>query len=392
MATDLLQQLPAEVILEISKHLPDLRSLWAFIRSCPRVLRLLRHPSRSAEVFNAITSNPDKVTPQTRDIIWTVVLLRLSTSPPWPISSFWPRFMKASVLNAAPVGDLQPPKPEAVPLNIVATAARVYDWAQECTSDLLSEFRHIVPQMERLAATNYNREPGAFAGRQSSDAQSQERMSLALAPVSWIEEQVVIRAFWWYQLLLELKVAATRWRAVDDAEMEALSAACISDIFARHISAELLQCQEFLTVCDYVKSRTHGCEDGRLGASVQPAPRVPGPIPHNEYWMYIGNSLRHVEYVPASLHRRSGTHGGAESLVTDLLSPGYGIPRSVFRRHGLALWDNDRTTAMRLTSKLRDLRRPRQVEPGMHTFWPVWLSTLSDEEYARLVKVRGDNV
>lgn len=388
-------QLPAEVVLEISKQLPDLRSVYAFAQSCSRVYRLFLDSRRVAEVFNAITLDVGKVTPQTCDVIWTVVLLRRSTCSPWPVSYFWDKFMEANIRDRPPQEQFIPPRPGSVPLGILATASRVQDWVQVCLWDLLVDFRQIVPQLDRLIAAKFSKEPGPgpFAHRKRTDPENLARLRIALGPASWVEEQVVTRAFWRYQMLLELKEAAIRWgpptTSLDESVIQELITMPVADLVSLHIPSGLLQGQEFLTISDYIKSRRRNSTvDSLFGVNVQPSSvHVPEPMPSTAYDLRWKNEPAGKGYVPTTMCRRGSLFWEPAMLVTsrDVYPFHETIPVGIFRQHGLALWDNNRMLAIGLASKMHN---PTIMYPFPLNFdrWQSgWRSLVSDEEYSDFI-------
>lgn len=383
MAIAKLELLPAEVLLAIFKLLPDLRSLHAIVTALPLAYRLF--PRHGPGVFNAITSDPQKTPPQTRDIIRLVVITRCTVLPAWELSEFWRQFMTLSMLNMPPEDAYKPHAPDMIPFSILVTAKRVHDGTQKCLAQLLADLRGIIPRMERdrqrrATAATGSHDLSGLAGRKPSDKEERERIILAMAPASWVEEQVVIRAFWRYYLLLEVRHAARHHRlrtwAHDDERM--LAAAGIREIISRSGFESLPQCQELLAIVDHL-------EDPDSHVSKLSHINVPRPIPRSEYWVRFSGTKFRQEYVPRSILHRHGTHNNPKSLIADEASPLCGAPGRLFRRYGLVLWDSTRIGALGLAQTLRD-----DLSPGEHEFmsddkfWPAWISTLSHEEFTEL--------
>ncbi|KFY21676.1 hypothetical protein V493_07200 [Pseudogymnoascus sp. VKM F-4281 (FW-2241)] len=368
--------MPAEVLLQITKLVTDLRSLHSLALAEPAIYRLWG--VYGTEILLAITSNRLLITPQLRDLIWLVALLRSTEMPAWSLDTFIERFVKPTMIhNNPPEPPCVVPAPKSCSFSVLGTASRIHDLTQLCLEYYLEKLRGVQPRLRRLAehdSSFYIRPFGPYdllvpGWRRHANGTPSETPYMGAA--SWIEEQIVLRAFWRLQLLYDFKQAAqksqlTTWPHSDTVRIINLRVDELYPEFWPHLA----QYHEIISVCEYLQG---GNENSSLPKSL-PARKVNIRIgPHNMALVarYIG--VRSL-YAPEGLSMRDYVHVLKAAIGSDE-SPIKGASFALFRCYGFALWDTPRLAALKLCDR-------QFISTYLSNYWYSWRSLLSTEELA----------
>lgn len=234
--------IPPEVLLEIMKLVPDLRSLHSLALAVPAVYRLWGN--FGAEILQAVTSNRVFTSPQLRDLVWLVALLRSAEIPTWSLDTFLEGFVKPTMeRNRSPEPPCAVPAPTSCSFSVLGTASRIHDLTQLCLEHYLERLRGVQPRLRRLVSGNldyraayrpYNLLVPCWRHRANSPYDTPY-----MGAASWVEEHIVLRAFWRLQLFYDFKRAAqtsklTAWSHLDTARI-AKRQFVVADIFPQYI-------------------------------------------------------------------------------------------------------------------------------------------------------------
>ncbi|RYO84412.1 hypothetical protein DL764_009337 [Monosporascus ibericus] len=383
------ESIPPEILLHIIRHVPDLRSLHSSALAAPSVFRLWG--DFGANILQTITSNRIVTTPQVRDLILLVALLRSGEMPAWSLDIFVEQFMRPTMMNQPPEPSCVVPSPSACPFSVLTTASRIYNLTQSCLEHYLDKLRAVQPRLRRPADPKFSYM--APYGPDELMVPGWQRQTDGvpyntpyMGPASWEEAQVVLRAFWRLQMFHDFKRAAlnSRLTAFPRLDVERIVGLRLEELFPC-VHPHMTQYHEILSVSDYLQepdASTH-LIDRPPGRKVD---HMTGPpeIPKDAYCLvsYTGK-VRHLSYVPDGLWRRPWIHP-IHQLIHDEQSPIRGVSFEVFRRLGFVLWDENRLAALGLaqTPPVRG-QKPPPVK-GHWTYWYSWRSILSKEELSQV--------
>jgi hypothetical protein len=387
-------RVPAEVLLQVAQRLPDLASLYAFAVALPAVYRLLRR--YGGDIVEAILSDPSHTTAQTRDLIRLVVLARTTPALPaaWTVDSLVKHFLRPTMMWKAPPDDpcVPPPVPPAgLPLSILGTAARVHHWVPLCLAHYLGRLRDAQTRLRRPGDPGFNYTHGY--GPDDAMVPGWQRRcdgvpydTPVMGPPSWVEEQVVARAFWRLQLFYDLQRAAREGR-LDGAwppdDVQKLCDITLDGLFSQAAHALLSQHQELLTVAEFLQDATGQASSVTTvpAAVTEPAsaPFVLQAIPEtDDHWTYP--PLYGTVYEPQGLRARSQVDLYLTSVLHEEQSPIRGAPARLFRQVGIAIWDDDRLASLGLKNEPRRRGLPRPPSRYFAHYWFQWRSILNQDE------------
>jgi hypothetical protein len=368
--------IPAEVLLQITKLVPDLRSLHSLALAEPAVYRLWG--AYGTEILLAVTSNRVCITPQIRDLIWLVALLRSTRMPAWSLDTFVERFVKPTmVYNNPPEPPCAVPSPKYCPFSVLATASRIHDFTQSCLEYYLEKLRRVQSRLRRLTGNYfafYTRPFGPYdlmvpGWRRLADSTPCETRYMGAA--SWVEEQIVLRAFWRLQLLYDFKRAArnSRLAAWSRSDTDRILNLRVDELFPEFWPL-LAPHHEIINVCEYLQASD---ENSSL-PEILPERKVEVRIGPRDIVLDDGYMGQRLSYVPRSLLVQGGVHI-IEAVIRDDQSPIKGASFSLFRCYGFAFWDTPRLATLNLYSKHCSLA-------VFSHYWYSWRSLLSAEELA----------
>lgn len=368
--------IPAEVLLQIAKLVPDLRSLHSLALAAPAVYRLWGH--YGTEILLAVTSNHVFITPQLRDLIWLVALLRSTEMPAWSLDTFIKRFVEPTMLyNKPPEPPCAMPVPKSCPFSVLGTASRIYDLTQSCLGYSLEKLRNVQPRLRRLTRPNYfffTRPYGPYelmvpGWRRHANSTPCETPYMGAA--FWIEEKIVLRAFWRLQLFYDFKRAARKFQltAWPHSDTDRIINLRLDELFPEFWPL-LAQHHEIISVCEYLQRFDENSSLPERLPAIKVNVRI-GPHDIAPDAMYIG---QRPSYAPGRLLIRDREHIVAGVIRSDQ-SPIKGASFALFRCYGLAFWDISRLEMLNLCDK-----------KGLvfSNYWYSWRSLLSTEELAEV--------
>lgn len=399
---------PQEILLQIAKAVPDLPSLYHLALASPSIFRLWE--SYGPELIRKFTSNRAVITPQVRDLIWLIALLRTGTMPIWSFDTFLEHFIKPTVSsNGPPELPCMIPEPEACPFSVLVTASRIYHLTLSCIEYYLEKLRAVQPRLRRPVDPNFSYAdthgpyelmvPGWLRHTECVFYETPQ-----MGPASWIEQQRVFRAFWRLQLLYDFR------RAAKESQMRGWSREDVDSI--THLQLEALyppvppfpaswvvmSLQEILGVQDYLEDYNEGSfrptnetlGGAKVGLSEIPEDAWSWVVPEKILWpnstrrrIYPERIVQHT-YAPCGPTRELNTWNLLSGLIRDDQSPIKGVSISVYRRLGFAIWDEQRLLALELYG-IRVGREGRMLRKSHSDFWFQWRSMLSEEELAEVV-------
>ncbi|KAF2994015.1 hypothetical protein G7054_g11415 [Neopestalotiopsis clavispora] len=379
------ENLPPEILLQVAKCLPDLATLHVFAIAAPAVYRLLRQ--YGGDVLEAITCNASFTMPQTRDLIRVIVLARTSALPAWTVDGFTQHFLRPTMMLKSPPEDAYvPPAPAEFPFSILGTARRVNSWVQLCLATYLRRLRDAQSRLRRPSDPGFNYTHGygpedamVPGWRRRCDGVPYD--TPVVGPISWVEEQVVVRAFWRLQLFFDLNWAAREgrldaWRAED---RQRLSDITMEELFGQ-MHPFLAQYQELLTVAEFLQQSTGHASVTAIPAVGELASTYAlQSIPEtDEYWMQaplVGGC-----YEPQGLRARPHVDLTLASVINADESPIRGAPMRIFRRLGLAIWSDSRLASLGLKGEPRRRGASRAPSKPFSDYWFQWRSLLTQDE------------
>ncbi|KAI4868889.1 hypothetical protein F4820DRAFT_408160 [Hypoxylon rubiginosum] len=381
---------PPELLLKIAKQLPDLRTLHNLALAAPSVYRLWGN--YGAELLQAVTNNCTFTTPQLRDLIWLVTLLRSAEMPVWSLEAFLERFVRPTMLmNQPPQPQCAVPVPASSPFSVLSTASRIQALTHLCLEYYLEKLREVQPRLRRPVSPSFNYTlpygpyefmvPG-WQRRTPDVAYDTPNMGAA----SWVEEQVVLRAFWRLQLFHDFKQAAkhSRLSAWAPEDVRGIASLELGEMFPR-MHPNMTQYHELICVREYleVSNGSDRLAGGNpTGESYLKTELL--PIPKEAWFVKSARGpIRSLHYVPDELLRRSMIHPCHTVLHYDE-SPIKGVSFTVFRRLGFAIWDGHRLAALGLGDQPLERGQKYGPTPGPWKYWYSWRSLLDAEEIAEV--------
>lgn len=403
------ERLPLELLLGIARRLPNLDSLHALASAVPSVFRLLDR--YGGELLQAITSSPSApwhsplaTVPQVRDMIHVIVLARTSALPAWTVAEFVRSFLHPTmVLKTPPQEPCVPPVPSELPFSVLVTAQRVRDWSQACLAHHLQQLRDAQPRLRRPADPDFSYTRGygpdnAMVPGWQRQCEGVPYKTPAMAPASWVEEQVVVRAFWRLQMLLDLQSAAKEGRlgGWPDGDVRQISTMKLEEVLGQtgpldtQASPLVAQYQELFTVAEYLQDQIGHVSVPGLPAIADPMPhRIPETVPEAT----DPNDPRLLSsphwYLSHGLYVRPGIDLTFASVLQSKQSPVWGVSARIFRRLGLTIWERSRLALLGLeeapVSRTRGLSREGFDKPCSY-FWFQWRSLLRPDELSLVEK------
>jgi len=385
---------PPEILLQIAKSVPDLRSLHHLALALPSIYRLWI--SHGSEILREVTSNRSVTTPQVRDLILLVALLRSGEMPVWSFDTFLERFVRPTmVLNSAPESPCSIPTPTSCPLSVLGTAGRMYHLTHSCLEYYLERLREVQPRLQRPVDQGFDYEAPYGPHEMMVPGWLREVEGIfyetpCMEPPSWIEEQVVFRAFWRLQLLYDFR------RAGKQSRLDGWSESDVSRIANLQLD-ELFPCahphmttyHEIVSVQEYLDESSGGDLPPQEEASKEDVGLA--EIPDDAWsWVLRSGTVRHLQYSPNGLLNRGPVHLALHGLISRDESPINGVSFSVFRRLGFALWDNQRLATLQLADEPLYVGQETTLRKRPSQFWFSWRSILSEEELAVVVNRLSD--
>ncbi|KAG4422958.1 hypothetical protein IFR04_003870 [Cadophora malorum] len=385
---------PPEILLQIAKSVPDLRSLHHLALALPSIYRLWI--SHGSEILREVTSNRSVTTPQVRDLILLVALLRSGEMPVWSFDTFLERFVRPTlVLNSAPESPCSIPTPTSCPLSVLGTAGRMYHLTHSCLEYYLERLREVQPRLQRPVDQGFDYEAPYGPHEMMVPGWLREVEGIfyetpCMEPPSWIEEQVVFRAFWRLQLLYDFRQAGKQSR------LDGWSESDVSRIANLQLD-ELFPCahphmttyHEIVSVQEYLDESSGGDLPPQEEASKEDVGLA--EIPDDAWsWVLRSGTVRHLQYSPNGLLNRGPVHLALHGLISRDESPINGVSFSVFRRLGFALWDNQRLATLQLADEPLYVGQETTLRKRPSQFWFSWRSILSEEELAVVVNRLSD--
>ncbi|PVH89720.1 hypothetical protein DL98DRAFT_601127 [Cadophora sp. DSE1049] len=385
---------PPEILLQIAKSVLDLRSLHHLALALPSIYCLWK--SHGSEVLREVTSNRTVTTPQVRDLILLVALLRSGEMPVWSFDTLLERFVRPTmVLNIPPESPCSIPTPTSCPFSVLGTASRIHRLTHSCLEHYLERLRVVQPRLQRPVDQGFDYEApyGPYemmvpGWRREVDGVFYE--TPRMGPPSWIEEQVVFRAFWRLQLLYDF-----RW-AAKDSRLDRWSGSGVSRIANLQLD-ELFPCvhphmttyHEIVSAQEYLQE-SGGSDHHSQGEPPEGKVRL-AEIP-DDAWHVVHRSgtVRQLQYSPNDLLKRGLVHLALHELITRVESPVQGVYFSTFRRLGFALWDDQRLATLQLADEPLEGSQVTMLRKRPSHFWFSWRSLLSDQELSAVVKRLSD--
>ena len=303
---------PPEILLQIAKSVPDLRSLHHLALALPSIYRLWI--SHGSEILREVTSNRSVTTPQVRDLILLVALLRSGEMPVWSFDTFLERFVRPTmVLNSAPESPCSIPTPTSCPLSVLGTAGRMYHLTHSCLEYYLERLREVQPRLQRPVDQGFDYEAPYGPHEMMVPGWLREVEGIfyetpCMEPPSWIEEQVVFRAFWRLQLLYDFR------RAGKQSRLDGWSESDVSRIANLQLD-ELFPCahphmttyHEIVSVQEYLDESSGGDLPPQEEASKEDVGLA--EIPDDAWsWVLRSGTVRHLQYSPNGLLNRGPVH------------------------------------------------------------------------------------
>lgn len=263
MASRGFESLPAEVILQILPHLPDLESLNSIIRASPSAWRIF--DTYAAEIAEQVLDA--KYTHQyTRIAIRSISYVRQDCFPINTVSDFQRRISRAVTLhdgyrdNTSWVKPCEDPfAPRTFPpqssssaiRSILATGRRIRALTHECLDFYLARFRPLQPLVP-VQPDFYPRIQTCAVGLSAENPPKEPYDRHDIGAPNWIEEQYVYLAFWRIQCVRDLK-AAMEGGTISNWDEEEAYSFCNMDLFDLY---------DFREVEEEIRSRCELAEHG----------------------------------------------------------------------------------------------------------------------------------
>ncbi|KAH7419224.1 hypothetical protein BKA64DRAFT_11151 [Cadophora sp. MPI-SDFR-AT-0126] len=385
---------PPEILLQIAKSVPDLRSLHHLALALPSIYRLWK--SHGSEILREVASNRNVTTPQVRDLILLVVLLRSGEMPVWSFNTLLERFVRPTmVFNNPPESPCSIPTPTSCPFSVLGTAGRMYFLTQSCLEYYLERLRVVQPRLQRPVDQRFDYEAPYGPYEMMVPGWLREVDGVfyetpRMGPPSWIEQQVVLRAFWRLQLLYELRRAAKESRLDhwSESDVSRTTNLQLDELFPC-VHPHMTTYHEIVSVQEYLQESggsDHHSQEGPAEAQMGLA-----EIPEDAWHIVLASgTVRRLEYSPKDLLKRGQVHLALHGLITRDESPIKGIAFSTFRRLGFAFWDDQRLATLKLADGPLERGQAAMFTKRPSQFWFSWRSLLSEQELAAVVKELAD--
>jgi hypothetical protein len=289
-----------------------------------------------AENLRVVTSNRTVTTPQVRDLIWLVALVWSAELPAWGLDTFLERSVRqAMIMYSPPDPPYAVPAPKSCLFGVLVTASRVHgQQTQSCLRRYL-KLRAVQPRLRRPASPSFNYtapyvpyELMAPGWQRKTDGVPYDTPYIGVA--SWVEVQVVVRAFWRLPLLHDLRRATRRSRLEGwpQRDVDRIARLQLEELFP-HIHPHMLQYHELKTVRECLQL---------FYERIRPPEMLsPHEIP-DDAWHRVRprEPIQPLHYIPNGLWRRVMFLPAFGVIFRDEF-PIKGVSFEIFRRLGLGL-------------------------------------------------------
>lgn len=375
-----LPNLPPEIQLQIAKLLPDLRSIHHLVITVPSMYRIWK--SYNSELVFAATSDVATTTPQIRDLIWLVALLRSDELPSWTLDDFLVDFVRPTMMwHSRPVMPCVLPQPKSCPLSVLMTATRIHNFTHSCLEFYLNRLRAVQPRLQRPIDDTFDYNTFGPDGKivlgWLRHPHSEYYETPQMERPSWIEQQVVLRAFWRLQVYHEFSRARlSSWSSNDREKIAGLK---LEEMWPYEPSYMQMY-HEIASVQEYLQHLGEPPQMSVTGETSKSSPELIDIPATAWYTIQSTGCISHYHYAPNGLQSRGLISVVVHGLVYQWHSPTLGVDFAKFRRSGMAIWDTPRLVALHLMDLPHDERPAGVPCKNPSQYWFSWRSLLSEEE------------
>ena len=350
---DLFQKPPFYVLLDITKSVVDLPSLFHLVQASPTVSSLFH--DCAPEIFHAVIQN--SVPPTIQGLLYSIAHIRSGKTASHGLVDFMSKIGSYHADEGS-----RTPSP-AVFREILMLACKIQHLGYQCIHEMLHKCHTMNVSHMANPDTEYSSPNPRMQRYQPQDS----------GPPTWAEEQRVYRALWRLQLFFDLQQAAAH-------DLQQCTSAVPSLNWPRRDLQRLLNLtpEQFWdpmehTLLEELRTVKQCIGNMYQDWSMLQLPKYRGKICYN--WPilppFVPKQGRKI-FVGPEAHLKYLNHPAAGYFVIKYLSEDYASPVQFvgfapFRRYGLAIWDRKRTMALELTGIfLNERDYPDGDYPGIY--------------------------